>query len=168
MFRLLRHVAICLCTSILLAQPALAVKVNSPAPDFTLKDTNGREVTLAGQRGKAVILNFWSTTCAPCVAEIPGLNTLYRELNGHGLVVIGIALDGSAGPVRELIARLRLAYPIVLDSDKEVYFDSYGLFGQPISVLVDRNGTVVEQIIGQVDWLSPKIRQKVQNLLKGR
>lgn len=168
MFRLLRHVAICLCTSILLAQPALAVKVNSPAPDFALKDVNGREVTLAGQRGKAVILNFWSTTCAPCVAEIPGLNTLYRELNWHGLVVIGIALDGSAGPVRELIARLRLAYPIVLDSDKEVYFDSYGLFGQPISVLIDRNGTVVEQIIGQVDWLSPNIRQKVQNLLKGR
>ncbi len=168
MFRLLRHMAIGLCLSTLLAQPALAVKVNSPAPDFTLKDMNGRAVTLAEQRGKAVILNFWSTTCAPCVAEIPGLNTLYRELSGHGLVVIGIALDGSAEPVRELIARLRLAYPIVLDSDKEVYFDSYGLFGQPISVLIDRNGTVVEQIIGQVDWLSPKIRQKVQNLLKGR
>lgn len=168
MFRLLSHMAIGLCLSTLLAQPALAVKVNSPAPDFTLKDMNGRAVTLAEQRGKAVILNFWSTTCAPCVAEIPGLNTLYRELSGHGLVVVGIALDGSAEPVRELIARLRLAYPIVLDSDKEVYFDSYGLFGQPISVLIDRNGTVVEQIIGQVDWLSPKIRQKVQNLLKGR
>lgn len=168
MFRLLSHMAIGLCLSTLLAQPALAVKVNSPAPDFTLKDMNGRAVTLAEQRGKTVILNFWSTTCAPCVAEIPGLNTLYRELSGHGLVVVGIALDGSAEPVRELIARLRLAYPIVLDSDKEVYFDSYGLFGQPISVLIDRNGTVVEQIIGQVDWLSPKIRQKVQNLLKGR
>jgi len=168
MFLLLRLVSACICISTLFAQPAFAVKVNSPAPDFTLKDLNGRKVTLTELRGKAVILNFWSTTCAPCVAEMPGLNTLYRELKGHGLVVIGVSLDGSAQPVRELAGNLQLDYPLVLDSDKAVYFDSYGLFGQPISVLIDRNGTVAEQIIGQVDWLSPKIRQKVQNLLKGR
>ncbi len=148
--------------------PCLAVKLNAPAPDFTLKDLQGSRQNLAGYKGKLVLLNFWSTTCPPCVQELPSLNDLYKEQKQAGLLVLGIALDPTEKPVRELAGKLRLEFPIMLDSNKDVYFDSYALFGQPVSVIVDRNGMVREKMIGAVDWGSPQIRAKINNYLKGR
>lgn len=148
--------------------PALAVKINTPAPDFTLTDLHGAKVSLSSLRGKLVLLNFWSTTCAPCVVEIPSLNDLYREFKGQGLVVLGIALDPGEKPVRELTSKLKVEYPNLMDSAKDVYFDSYGLFGQPVSVIVDRNGVVREKIIGGVEWTAPQMKTRIQSYLKGR
>lgn len=148
--------------------PCLAVKLNTPAPDFVLKDLQGARQALSAYKGKVVILNFWSTTCPPCVQELPSLNELSREQKQSGLVVLGIALDPAEKPVRELVGKLRLEFPIMLDSTKDVYFDSYGLFGQPVSVIVDRSGLVREKIIGAVDWNAPQVRAKMNNYLKGR
>ncbi|MGB4599294.1 MAG: TlpA disulfide reductase family protein [Trichlorobacter sp.] len=148
--------------------PALAVKINTPAPDFTLTDLHGTKVSLSSLRGKVVLLNFWSTTCAPCVVEIPSLNDLYHEFRGQGLVVLGIALDPSEKPVRELTGKLKVEYPNLMDSEKDVYFDSYGLFGQPVSLIVDRNGVVREKIIGGIEWTSPQMKTRIQSYLKGR
>lgn len=150
------------------ALPCDAVKLNTPAPDFTLKDLQGNRQTLSAYKGKLVLLNFWSTTCAPCVVELPSLNELYREQKAAGLLVLGIAIDPTEKPVRDLAARLRIEFPTMLDSAKDVYFDSYGLFGQPVSVIVDRSGIVREKIIGAVDWASPQIKSKIGSYLKGR
>ena len=147
---------------------AAAVQINTPAPDFSLKDLNGRTVNLCGFKGSAIVLNFWSTSCPPCVAELPSLNALYHGLAGSGFMVLGIALDISDKPVREMARHQRIEYPLLLDSTREVYFDSYGLFGQPVSVLIDRTGMVREKIVGQVDWASPEMKTKIKNLLKGR
>jgi len=82
------------------------------------------------------------------VAELPSLNALYHDLAGNGLLVLGIALDTSGKSVREMAQRLHIEYPLLLDSSQEVYFDAYGLFGQPVSVLIDRAGIVREKIVG--------------------
>lgn len=148
--------------------PAFAVKINTPAPEFTLNDLHGRNVSLSSYRGSVVILNFWSTTCGPCVAEIPSLVTLQREFKNQGLVVLGIALDPAEEAVRETVKKLGIAYTNLMDSDKEVYFNSYGLFGQPVSIIVDRNGIVREKIIGGLEWTSPLGKNKIQTYLKGR
>lgn len=115
----------CLLAGITVA-PALAVKINTPAPDFTLKDLNGSKVSLSNHRGKVVILNFWSTTCGPCLEEIPSLIDLQREFKSQGLVILGIALDHSAKPVQELVAKLKIDYTNLMDVNNDVYFDSYG------------------------------------------
>ena len=148
--------------------PCLAVKLNNPAPDFILKDLQGNKHTLSAYKGRVVVLNFWSTTCPPCVQELPSLNELYREQRQAGLVVLGIALDPAEKPVRDLVGKLRLEFPAMLDSNKDVYFDSYGLFGQPVSVIVDRSGLVREKLIGSVEWNSPQIKSKINSYLKGR
>lgn len=148
--------------------PCLAVKLNTSAPDFVLKDLQGAKQVLSAYKGKVVILNFWSTTCPPCVQELPSLNELYREQKQAGLVVLGIALDPAERPVRELVGKLGIEYPAMLDSNKDVYFDSYGLFGQPVSVIVDRSGLVKEKLVGAVEWNSPQIRAKISSYLKGR
>ncbi|WP_191965669.1 peroxiredoxin family protein [Oryzomonas sagensis] len=147
---------------------AQAARVNDKAPNFNLKDLNGRRVTLNELKGSAVILNFWSTACPPCLAEIPGLNALYRDMRAKGLMVLGIAIDSSEKPVREQASRLKIEYPVLLDSEKNVYFDTFGLFGQPVSILIDRSGIVRDKLIGQLDWNSAQIKGKVQKLLKGR
>lgn len=148
--------------------PCLAVKLNTPAPDFVLKDLQGAKQTLSAYKGKVVILNFWSTTCPPCVQELPSLNDLYKAQRQAGLLILGIALDPAEKPVRELAGKLKLEFPLMLDSNKDVYFDSYGLFGQPVSVIVDRAGLVREKIIGAADWNSPQSRAKIDSYLKGR
>ena len=71
-----------------------------------------------------VVLNFWSTTCPPCVMELPSLNELYKEQKQAGLLVLGIALDPTEKPVHELVGRLRIEFPTLLDGNKDVYFDS--------------------------------------------
>ena len=144
-----------------LTEPAAALQIAKPAPDFTLNDIDGKKVQLSDFKGKVIVLNFWSTTCAPCVAEIPSLNSLYRDLKGNGLIVLGISLDRSVKPVKHLADKLHIAYPLLMDSQQDVYFDSYALFGQPISVIIDRTGIVQEKLLGEVDWSSTKIRSKL-------
>ena len=118
--------------------------------------------------GKVVILNFWSPSCGPCVKEIPSLNEAYRKMKGDGLVVLGIAVDPAAKAVADVVARLKVEYPNLIDPEKEVYFDSYGLFGQPVSVIVDRRGVVRDKIFGSVEWCSAAVRAKLQTYLNGR
>jgi len=72
------------------ARPADPDLIGKPAPDFTLKDLDGREIALKDLRGKAVLLNFWGSWCPPCREELPQLEALYKALKDKGQVVIGI------------------------------------------------------------------------------
>ena len=159
--------SLCLLTW-MLATPVFAVRINTPAPDFILKDLHGNNVRLSDYRGKTVILNFWSTTCEPCLAEIPSLIKLQREFKAQGLVVVGIALDSSEINVRESVVKFMIGYTNLMDSDKNVYFDSYGLFGQPISIIVDTKGIIREKIIGGIEWTTPQVKNRIQSYMKER
>ncbi len=167
-YRLL-FMSLCLLTlTWMLATPVFAVRINTLAPDFILKDLHGNNVRLSDYRGKTVILNFWSTTCEPCMAEIPSLIKLQREFKAQGLVVVGIALDSSEINVRESVVKFMIGYTNLMDSDKIVYFDSYGLFGQPISVIVDTKGIIREKIIGGIEWTTPQVKNRIQSYMKER
>jgi peroxiredoxin len=148
--------------------PAYAEEPRTVAPDFSLPDLAGKKIRLRDLKGKVVILNFWSTTCVPCVAEIPALNGLYHDLHPSGLEVFGISVDPSGKPVKDLVVKKHIDYPVLLDTSQEIYFDEYGLFGLPVNVLVDRSGMIREKLVGQVNWAAPEVRKKIDNLLKGR
>ncbi len=140
-------------------------KSNSLAPDFTLNDICGRKVTLSQFRGKVVILNFWSIFCGPCLKEMPYLNKLYIEFKDKGLVVFGVAEDPAEKPVRSYIEEKKVAFAILMDKERKVYF-KYFLYGIPVSFLIDKKGRIVEKIIGQTEWDSPQMREKILKLLK--
>jgi len=135
------------------------------APDFTLADVHGKKVSLTGFRGKVVILNFWATWCGPCEAEMPSLNNLYQELKSRGLVVIAISVDPTEKSVLSFIAEKKLTFPVVMDKNKEVYFDSYAVVGLPTTFIIDRSGVLLEKIIGEQQWDSAKTKEKILNLL---
>src|SRR5208283_3625751 len=139
----------------------------SAAPDFTLNDVHDKKVSLSAFKGKVVLVNFWATWCGPCKAEMPSLNNLYLEFKNKGLAVLAISVDPTEKPVLSFIAEKKLALPVLMDKDKEVYFDSYAVMGLPTTFIIDENGIIIEKIMGEQEWDSPKMKERILNLLRG-
>ena len=74
---------------------------------------DGGRLTMAGLRGRPLLLNFWATWCPPCVKEMPLLDAFHRQRQAAGWQVVGLAIDGPT-PVREYLARLPIGFPIGL------------------------------------------------------
>jgi len=126
----------------------------APAPAFKLRALDGREITLASLKGKYVLINFWATWCAPCLKEMPSIESLYQKFRDRGFEVLAIASDkeGSA-IVKPWVTKLKLNFTIGLDSDG-VVSRLYGAKTLPQSFLVNRKGEVVAAAIGERDWFS--------------
>ncbi|MCL5978674.1 MAG: TlpA family protein disulfide reductase [Nitrospirae bacterium] len=138
------------------------------ATDFTLPDINGKKVSLSEFKGKVVILNFWATWCGPCRAEMPSLNKLYIEFKDKGLAVIAVSVDTSENPVKSFIKKHNLSFPVLMDKNKEVSFDEYGVLGLPTTFIIDKNGIIAEKILGEREWDAPDMKGKIIRLLGGK
>jgi thiol-disulfide isomerase/thioredoxin len=73
-----------------------AVTVQAPAPDFTLRNAEGRNLRLKEQRGQVVLVNFWASWCGPCKQEMPHLNRLHDKYRSAGFVLLGVNIDEDA------------------------------------------------------------------------
>ena len=135
---------------------ALANRGPRLAPDFAVTDLEGRTVRLSALRGKVVLVNLWTTWCPPCVEEMPSMERLAARLTGDDFALLAVSEDEEGRRVVEpFVARLKLSLPIFLDPDHQVG-DRYGVTGYPETFVVDRNGYVVERVIGPRDWSSPQ------------
>jgi peroxiredoxin len=123
-----------------------------PAPDFTLTNLDGEEVSLSDFRGQPVILNFWATWCGPCRVEMPHLQEAFTTHQDDGVVVLGVNLTERDNPddIPAFLDEFGLTFPIILDEAGEVA-RTYKVFGQPASVFVSSDGTVHEVFYGPVD-----------------
>ncbi|WP_336774945.1 TlpA family protein disulfide reductase [Paenibacillus sp. MMO-58] len=120
-----------------------------PAIDFTLKDLDGKEVTLSGLKGKPVYINFWATWCKWCDKEMPALEKVYEDYKDKGLVVLSVDVGEEHGEVAKYIAEKQYHFPVVLDSDKSVTY-AYGIKSIPVSILVNESGNVVYRKVGHM------------------
>ena len=137
-----------------------------PAPTFELPDINGKKVSLTDFKGKVVLINFWATWCGPCKAEMPSLNSLYSTFKNDGFVVLAVSIDTSEKPVKSFVSEKGIAFPVLMDPEKEVYFDDYAVFAMPTSFLIDRKGMIAEKFIGERVWDSQEIKDKVVSVLR--
>lgn len=116
------------------------------APDFGLQTLDGDFVSLSDFKGKKVVLiDFWATTCDPCLAEMPELVDLYERKKEQGFEVLAIATDGSEtqAAVSATVSKFSMPFPILLDPETEV-MDLYNPKGiLPYTVIVDRDGGMV-------------------------
>jgi peroxiredoxin len=120
----------------------------SPAPQFTLKDLNGKTVRLSGYKGKVVLLNFWATWCAPCRAEMPDLVKLQREYETRGLQVVGVTYpDYSRRAVQKIARQLKVNYPIVFSSRELAAKYNVGEV-LPATIIIDQEGKIRGRILG--------------------
>jgi peroxiredoxin len=137
----------------------------TPAPDFSLTSLTGnRIVDLDSLSGKVVLVNFWATWCKPCEDEMPAMERLYQTLSGSGFELIAISVDDDRALVESFAARLGLSFPILLDPSQDAA-RAYQTFRFPESLLVDRDGVVVERYIGSKDWDAPAYIARIRRLL---
>jgi cytochrome c biogenesis protein CcmG/thiol:disulfide interchange protein DsbE len=141
---------------VLLGLPAVALSAcrrateRRAAPEFELRDTDGRTVRLSDYRGKVVLLNFWATWCGPCTIEIPWFVEFERRHKDRGFAVLGIAMDEDGWEVvRPFMERLRINYRVLLGND-EVARAYGGVDSLPTSFLIDREGFVARVHVGLV------------------
>ncbi|MBD3426673.1 MAG: redoxin domain-containing protein [Candidatus Omnitrophica bacterium] len=142
---------ILLAGGVLSCQSSSAVSDGQTAPDFTLKDISGNDFSLSNTEGKVVILDFWATWCPPCRMEVPHFEALYRRYKSEGLVIVGVSLDrAGAAPVREFAREADVSYPLVMGDQATV--SAYGgIRGIPTTFIIDRQGRIVEKVVGYRD-----------------
>ena len=130
------------------------------APNFTLKDTEGRKVSLSDYKGKAVVVDFWATWCAPCKIEIPWLEQFNKQYAGQGLQILGVSEDNldlenkatlakEKQDIADKAKQLKMSYPVLID-DANVSTPYGGVEGLPTTFFIDRSGKVVASTVGLV------------------
>lgn len=143
-----------------------APRIGFRAPNFRLKNLDGKEVSLASHKGHVVFINFWATWCTPCRAEMPSMEALYRDYNDQGLEILAISNDiQGESVVRPFVEELKLSYPILLDSDFRVD-DKYLIRSVPTTILIGRDGIITHKLIGARDWNAKESRDLIEKLLK--
>lgn len=138
--------------------PAVALSpstlIGSPAPDFELPMTGGQTFRLSDQRGKWVVINFWTTWCPPCRAEMPVLQALHTSPSEAAralgeVIVIAVNRDESAAVVRAFLDELSLNLPVALDAGGRIS-NRYGVVSLPITYFIDPEGIVRQRHIGEI------------------
>ena len=124
-----------------------SLEVGQPAPDFSFIDFEGKKRSLSDYRGKVVLLDFWGTWCAGCVAHTKELTDAYRKLHGKGFEILGVHCGGKEGEVRKFVAEHGMIWPQTIETGEipqgRPLQTLYRFFGAPNYFLVDRDGTIL-------------------------
>jgi thiol-disulfide isomerase/thioredoxin len=126
-------------------------------PEVTFKDLQGKDVPLAGLKGKVVVVNFWATWCEPCQVEIPWMIGFQQKYADKGFTLLGVAMDEEGKSAVEPFVqksqfdvdgkKMAMNYPIMLGND-DLAAKFGGLLGLPTSIVISRDGKVVKRYIG--------------------
>ena len=144
--------------------------IGTPATNFTLKDVEGRPVSLSDHFGKnVVLLDFWATWCVPCEAEMPHLERLYQRNKDQGFVLMGISMDGpeTVASVAPYVRRMGLSFPVLLDEETQVTNVYNPQRTAPLTVLIDREGRVRRVHPGYKPGDEVELEREVVSLLNG-
>jgi cytochrome c biogenesis protein CcmG/thiol:disulfide interchange protein DsbE len=134
-------------------QPSIRfVRNPDPAPDFKLTGLDGKPVTLAGSKGKVILLNFWATWCGPCRAEIPDLVELQNKYKDR-LQILGLVVDDDdQDAIKEFAEKFGINYPVAI-AGNDIRFQYGGIAALPTSFVLDSEGRIVQKHEGLRDPL---------------
>lgn len=133
-----------------------------PAPVLDRPGLSGQRVDLRALHGHVVLLNFWASWCAPCLAEMPVFSTWQVDRQLSGLNVVGVAMDDDPAPARGVATKLRLTYPVVM-GDVSLARAYGGVLGLPVTFLIDRGGRIRKRYDGAADLVT--MRRDILQLL---
>jgi peroxiredoxin len=123
-------------------------KERRQAPDFSLKDADGKPVKLSDYRGKVVILDFWATWCGPCKVEIPWFMELQRRNKDRGFEVLGVSMDDEGWEVvKPFVQQLGVNYRVMIGNDATAQLYG-GVDALPTTFLIDRTGRIAAVHVG--------------------
>lgn len=138
-----------------------------PLPSAYFYAPDGSQATLEDFRGRVVLVNLWATWCPPCVAELASLDTLQARLGGMDFVVVAISQDRtSAESVAAFLKKRDITrLEPYWDKDRQIPL-KWRYAGLPVSFLIDRDGTLIEQFDGPREWDSPEMIARVSAALR--
>lgn len=158
MKRLLGLIFALTCAALLPASAGIVTRdavVDRAGPALTLKDLDGRKVSLESFKGKVVIVDFWATWCEPCKTEIPGYIELQKKYGADGLVVVGISLDKlKPAAVKKFADGMGINYTLLLGQVEDL--DKFGADPNadvvlPTTYLINRAGRIIHEKSGLMD-----------------
>jgi thiol-disulfide isomerase/thioredoxin len=133
---------------------------------FNLEDDGGT-ATLEDYRGKYVLLNFWATWCAPCRKEMPQLNALQKEFGGDNFEVLTIAAGrNSPEGITRFFTEAEIDSLPRHQDPKQSLASQMGVFGLPITVIIDPNGREIARLRGDADWSSDSAKAIIKALVQ--
>ena len=142
------------------------VKEGENAPNFTLKNLDGKEINLNQFRGKHVLINFWATWCGPCKIEMPSLEALYERFKDRNFVLLAISNDMfGANIVKPFVKAHKINFPVLLDQRLKVS-NAFGVVSLPTTFMIDPQGKIIGALFGAEDWATPSNILYFENLLK--
>lgn len=137
------------------------------APDFTLKDMDGNEVSLSDYKGKIVILNFWEVSCKYCKLEMPEFNELNKQLKEEkDAVILAVDSQESHETVNDYITSEGIGLKVLLDEDGSITnkYVPYGIEGFPTTFIINSDGSFYTYILGATDKKTlTEILKKIRN-----
>jgi len=143
-----------------------SAEVDSAAPDFTLKDLSGRNISLSDYTGKVVLLEFWATWCPPCKASVPALVELKKKYEQKGFVVLGLSIDtdsDASEKLRQFSASYNINYPVLLAD--ETTSKTYNIISVPTGFLIGKDGKIVDIYRGYSEEFDNKVSAQIEKLL---
>jgi peroxiredoxin len=163
--------ALRLCLGALLLASAMAAPaeqpyalIGRPAPDFALRAVAGDNVRLSEHRGEVVVVSFWSSRCTPCRTQLAALNRSFATYASAGLSIYGVGVDDDPAQALDFAHSAAVRFAMLLDPAKGVS-RSYQVDNLPMTVLIDRNGTVRYLLRDYSDASNTRYLQELRTLL---
>ncbi len=133
---------------------------DEPAPALKLKTVDDIEMDLSAMKGRMVIVNFWATWCGPCIAEMPSLQALTTRLGAKNVALIGVNFHESPQKIRDFQARYNVKFPLLRDAWQEAS-STWKVAVLPTTFIVDGNGILRYRVVGEVDWSSKAVADRL-------
>ena len=147
------------------------VENDRTAPDFTLTDAAGAQVSLSSYRGKVVVLNFWTKTCGPCMEEMPEIATLTKVLKDRDdVAVLTVSTDDGPADVKDTLRSVLREDPpfrILFDPDQKVVAGKFGTHLYPETWIIDKRGVIRARFDGAREWSNSAVVEMIDEIRHG-
>jgi peroxiredoxin len=141
----------------------LSLATNKKVPEIAVTSITGEAIKLYQDKNNFTIINFWATDCPGCIKEMPGLTNIYNQLKGQGLQIIAVSMSyDPPNQVLNFTHKNKIPFPVVLDVDGQIARSFGDIRLTPTSILIDKNGKIIDKVIGELDF------NKLNALLKKR
>lgn len=159
------------CTPTCILRPNYA-GYEKKAPNFTLKDTKGQNVSLDQYKGKVVVLNFWTKTCGPCMEEMPEIADLARILKPMSdVAVVTVSTDDTAqeaiDTLKSVLREPEPPFPVLMDPDSKTVRGQFGTSLFPETWIIDKQGVIRQRFDGAREWSNATVVELVNQIRAG-
>ncbi len=139
----------------------------APPEDIEREDLDGNTVRVSDLRGNIVLLNFWTTWCFDCKAEMPSMEKLFQRFKGQNFAMVAVNLREPSQRVHDFYETYKLSFTVLLDTTGQSGI-RYGIRSIPTTFILNQEGGLIGKVLGPRDWNSKQAIILVEHLIKNK